>query len=120
MKLYERFLEYESDPETLIRWGAYLFIIAGILNSINNNLFAFTSILDISVLFNLLDTKADLVQAIFILNLYNALIPILFTILFGIGALSFLNIAFREDQLIWLRMVALIAVIVLLFGSFLF
>ncbi len=120
MTLYERFLEYESDPKTLIKYGAYIFIIVGILISIDNNVLAISSIFDASKLTVLLDTKADLVKAIFLVNFWNAVVPLLTSLLFGIGALAFLNIAFREDQLIWLRMIALIAVIVLLFGSFLF
>ncbi|MHA1992124.1 MAG: hypothetical protein ACW981_09710 [Candidatus Hodarchaeales archaeon] len=112
MAVYERILAYQSDPETLVRWGAYLFILIGFLNSLNANFLAL-QIFDGTVY----SATTDLVAGIFILDLWDFLIAFFPTLLFGIGALSFLNIAFDEDQLIWLRMVALIAIVVLLFGS---
>ena len=120
MALYDRFLERQSDPETLIRWGAYIFILMGLLNTLTANLFAFNNLLDISNITGLMDANQDLVENILLLNIWSFLIAFLTPLLFGIGALAFLNLAFDEDLLIWLRMVSIIAVVVLLFGSFLF
>ncbi|OLS25733.1 MAG: hypothetical protein HeimC3_13120 [Candidatus Heimdallarchaeota archaeon LC_3] len=120
MTLYDRFLERQSDPETLIRWGAYIFILIWLLNSLTANLFAFNNLLDVQNITGLTDAKLDLVENILLLNIWSFLIAFLPFLLSGIGALAFLNLAFDEDLLIWLRMVSLIAVVVLLFGSFLF
>jgi hypothetical protein len=120
MTLYDRFLEYQSDPETLIRWGAYLFILIGFLNTLSANLLAINNLFDISNITALMDANADLVQNIFLLNFWSFVIAFLTPLLFGIGALAFLNLVFEDELLIWLRMVSLVAVVVLLFGSFLF
>ena len=120
MTLYDRFLERQSDPETLIRWGAYIFILIGFLNALTLNLLAFNNLLDIQNLTGLTDAKLDLFQNIFLWNFWSFLIAFLTPLLLGIGALAFLNLAFDEDLLIWLRMVSIVAVVVLLFGPFLF
>ncbi|MHA2277797.1 MAG: hypothetical protein ACXAC2_18600, partial [Candidatus Kariarchaeaceae archaeon] len=75
---------------------------------------------DISNITGLMDANADLVQSIVLLNIWSFIIAFLTPLLFGVGALAFLNLVFDEKLLIWLRMVSLIAVVVLLFGSFLF
>lgn len=116
MAVYNRILAYQSDPETLVRWGAYLFIFIGFLNSLNASFLALQTLFDGTVF----SQTTDLVAGVFLLDFWDFLIAFFPTLLFGIGALSFLNIAFDEDQLTWLRMVALVAIIVLLFGSFLF
>jgi hypothetical protein len=123
MTLYDRFLQYQSEPETLIRWGAYLFILIGLLNALTGNLIALQNIFDVSSITGNLDAKADLIEVIFLLNFWDFIVAFLTqpnSLLFGVGALAFLKLAFDEDLLIWLRMGALVAVIVLLFGSFLF
>ena len=117
MTLYGRFLEYQSDPETLIRWGAYLFLIIGILNALTVNLLALNNVFDVSNISGLLDAKADLVQSVLILNIWSFIIAVLTPLLLGIGALAFLKLAFDENLLIWLRVASLLAVIVLLFAS---
>lgn len=120
MTLYDRFLQYESDPETLLRWAIYVFLLMNFLVALNTSVLGLSSIFDISTLRVATDSNANLVDPFLIMKFWTLITLFGRPLLLGVGALAFLKITFNEDLLIWLRMVSLIAVIALIFGSFIF
>ena len=123
MAIYEKFLQCESDPETLTRWGIYLFIIIRFFTASDTMLISVRQILDVTVLKANLDTNADMIQLLFPLKIWDFITNVagfLPLLLFGIGALAFAKIAFNDDLDEWLRVISMAAVIVLVFGGFLF
>ena len=120
MALYDRFFQFESCPNPLLRLAVYRFLLLNFLVALNTSVLGLSSIFDISTLIVATDTNANLVDPFLIMRFWTFIALFGRPLLLGVGALSFLKIAFDEDLLIWLRMISLIAVIALVFGSFIF